>query len=272
MPFRQFETGSNALKILIAAVVVLLVAGSFVQVGPGERGVLMTFGAIHKDVLAPGLHLKLPIAQSVQHMDVRIQKAEARYTAASHDLQDVSTTAAVNWSIDPPDAGQVFQQIGSESVLVTKLIEPIVANAVKAVTAQYDVEDLIEKRNVIRQQIDDQVRQALAPYEIKVQGVNITDFKFSPQFEQAIELKQVAQQRAQQAQYELQRIKVEAQQKIAEAEGQAQAQKLMQTTLTPEYVQYLAVQKWNGVLPQVEGSGTLPMIGPLASVPSRSTH
>jgi regulator of protease activity HflC (stomatin/prohibitin superfamily) len=267
VPLRQFETGFPTFKIIVAVVVLLLLAGSFVQVGPGERGVLMTFGSVHKDVLAPGLHLKWPIAQSVQRMDVRIQKTEAAYTAASHDLQDVSTTAAVNWSIDPPDAGQVFQQIGSESVLVTKVIEPTVSNAVKAITAKYNVEDLIEKRNVIRQEIDDQVRQALAPYKIGVQAVNITDFKFSLQFEQAIEQKQVAQQHAQQSEYDLQRIKVEAQQKVAEAEGQAQAQKLMQTTLTPEYVQYLAVQKWNGVLPQVNGSASLPMIGPLAAVP-----
>ena len=247
----------------IAVLAVVLVAmSSYTTVGPGERGVLMTFGKVEPGVLNPGIHLKLPFVQTVKRMDVRIQKSEAQQTASSKDLQDVTTQVAVNWSIDPGDAEWVYQNLGDERALVNKIIDPTIANAVKAVTATYNAENLIAKRNEIRGLIEKQITGSVAAYKIQVQGVNITNFRFSQQYTQAIEKKQVAQQRAQQAEYDLQRVKVEAEQKVAEAQGQAQSQKLLQETLTPEIIRLNAVQKWNGVLPTVVGgSGMLPFIG-----------
>ncbi|HEX7341740.1 MAG TPA: SPFH domain-containing protein, partial [Rhodanobacteraceae bacterium] len=87
--------------IVLVIVIVILLFDSFVTVGPGKRGVLMTFGSVHQGVLAPGLHFKLPFMQTVREMDVQIQKSSERQMAASKDLQDVTTTVAVNWSIDP---------------------------------------------------------------------------------------------------------------------------------------------------------------------------
>ncbi|MDN5925336.1 MAG: prohibitin family protein [Xanthomonadales bacterium] len=239
-----------------------LISDSFVTVGPGKRGVLMTFGSVHQGVLAPGLHFKVPFMQTVREMDVQIQKSNERQMAASKDLQDVTTTVAVNWSIDPADAEWVYQHIGSEQQLVTKMIDPVVANAVKAVTARYNAEALIAKREQIRTEMQSLIIKDLEKYKISVEGVNITDFKFSPEYTKAIEQKQVAQQKAQKASYDLERIKVEAQQQVAQAQGQAQAQKLVQSTLTPELIQMKAIEKWNGVLPQaVGGEGALPMLG-----------
>ncbi len=262
-PFSSGATASMRSWILRIALVVIVVLifgrAFFVQVGPGQRGVLMNFGAIQNGVLAPGIHWRWPIVQTVKLIDVRIQKSEEDQTAASKDLQDVTTKVAVNWSIDPQDAQWVYQQIGDEPALVEKVIEPAIANAVKAVTAQYNAEDLVEKRNLIRKQIGDQVVTTMIAYKVKVEAVNITNFAFSPEYRAAIEAKQVAQQHAQQAEYDLQRVKVEAQQRVADAQGQSQAQQLMQATLTNEFIEYQAVQKWNGVLPLVMSPGALPM-------------
>jgi len=102
----------------------------------------------------------------------------------------------------------------------------------------------------------------LQSYRVVVDSVNITDFHFSDEFAQAIERKQIAQQRALQATYELQQAKVLADQRIVEATAQAQAQKLLQQTLTPEIIQQQAIAKWDGHLPSVVGDkGVLPMIG-----------
>jgi regulator of protease activity HflC (stomatin/prohibitin superfamily) len=271
MPTR-FEVpspGANWVYPIVAAVIVAVIWTSYVVVGPGQRGVLMTFGKVEHGVLNPGLHFKLPFVQSVRLMDVRIQKSEEQQTAASKDLQDVTTTVAVNWSIDPNDAEWVYQNLGGERELVNKVIEPTVANTVKAVTAEYEAENLIAERNQIRQAIEKQITDGLASYKVQVQGVNITNFRFSAQYSRAIEEKQVAQQRAQQAQYDLQRAKVDAQRDVAKAEGQAQAQKLLQQTLTPEIIQLNAVQKWNGVMPQVMGGqGVMPFIGTLQPEPA----
>lgn len=258
----QFRVGG----IVAAAFVALaIIGGCFVTVGPGQRGVLMTWGAVAPGVLDPGLHLKMPIVQSVAKMDVQVQNSQDAETAASLDLQDVTTTVATNWHILPADAEWVYQHIGNEAALVAKIIKPAISNSVKAVTAHYNAEDLITHRDQVRGQIEAQITSELRPYRLVVDSVNITDFHFSSQFAQAIEQKQVAQQRAQQAQYELQKAKVLAEQRIVEANAQAQAQKLLQQTLTPEIIQQQAVAKWDGHLPEVIGSsGVLPMLGNVA--------
>lgn len=257
--------------ILIIALLILgLVWASFVSVGPGDRGVLMTFGSVDQSVLMPGLHMKIPFAQTVKHMNVQIQKSQTKETAASRDLQNVSTEVAVNWAINPTDAAWVYQHLGGESQLTEKVITPVVSNAVKAVAAHYDAEELVEKRDEVRDAVQKQIVAGLAQYKVQVQGVNITNFQFSPDYAKAIESKQVAQQRAQQATYDLARIKVQAQQEVAQAQGQSQAQKLLQSTLTPEIIRLRAVKKWNGVLPKVTGNGAIPFIGDLSDSRSPS--
>jgi regulator of protease activity HflC (stomatin/prohibitin superfamily) len=256
---------ARGIGLLIAALVLLMALwSSIVTIGPGNRGVLMTFGAVHKGVLTPGLHFKLPFVQSVKQMNVQIQKSQTDETAASRDLQNVSTEVAVNWAIDPLDAEWVYQHLGNESELTSKVIAPVVSNAVKAVAAKYNAEDLVESRAKVAAEIQQQIISALVQYKVQVQGVNITNFQFSHVYTEAIEQKQVAQQRALQATYDLQRTKIQAEQEVAKAEGQAQAQKLLQQTITAQIIQLKAVEKWNGVLPQVVGgSGTLPMVGPI---------
>ena len=262
------------ISIGIAVLVALILAsGAFAQIGPGERGVLMTFGAVQPGVLDPGLHLKIPFMQSVAHMNVQVQNSQDIETAASLDLQNVSTTVATNWHILPGDAEWVYQHIGSEPQLIRKVIRPAISNAVKAVTAHFNAQDLIVERDQVRNQIEGQLRTALSPFRVVVDAVNITDFHFSRQFAAAIEEKQVAQQRALQAEYELQKAKVVAQQRIVEATAQSQAQKLLQSTLTPQLIQQEAVSKWNGHLPQVVGGrGVLPMIGNITAAAAAAAH
>ena len=260
---------SNSRLITLGVLIILalvVAGGAFVQIGPGERGVLMTFGAVQPGVLDPGLHLKVPFVQAVARMNVQVQNSQSTETAASRDLQDVSTTVATNWNILPADAEWVYEHIGTEPQLMNKVIRPAISNAVKAVSAHYNAEDLIVERDQVRNQIESQIRSALVPFRVVVDAVNITDFHFSRQFAAAIEEKQVAQQRALQARYELEKAKVLAQQKVVEASAQAQAQKLLQATLTPELIQQQAIAKWNGQLPEVLGGrGVLPMIGNLTA-------
>jgi regulator of protease activity HflC (stomatin/prohibitin superfamily) len=245
-------------------IAIILLFGTYVTIPSGFCGVMTTFGAASQMVLAPGLHFKMPFIQGVVKMNVQVQKNQLTEHAASLDLQDVETTVATNWNINNSDASWIYQQIGMEDVLNERIIQPVVSNAIKAVVAHYNAEDLVEKRDLVRGQIEDLIRKNLKPYHVNVDvdGVSITNFSFSPDYEKAIEQKQVAQQRAQQAEYELQQAKVEAERQIAQAQGQAQAQKLIQQTLTPQLIQQQAIQKWDGHLPGVVGgNGVMPMIG-----------
>jgi len=249
-------------------IALILLFGTYVTIPSGYCGIMTTFGAASQKVLAPGLHFKMPFVQGIVKMNVQVQKNQLTEHAASLDLQDVETTVATNWNINNSDASWIYQQIGMEDVLNERIIQPVVSNAIKAVVAHYNAEDLVEKRDLVRGQIEDLIRKNLKPYHVNVDvdGVSITNFSFSPDYEKAIEQKQVAQQRAQQAEYELQQAKVEAERQIAQAQGQAQAQKLIQQTLTPQLIQQQAIQKWDGHLPSVVGgNGVMPMIGNVSS-------
>lgn len=198
-------------------IVLILLFGFYFTIPAGYCGVLTTFGAASQNVLAPGLHFKLPVVQGVVKMNVQVQKNQVTEHAASLDLQDVETTVATNWNINDSDASWIYQRIGLEQVLNDRIIQPVVSNAVKAVVAHYNAEELVTKRDQVRMQIEDMIRKNLKPYHVNVDvdGVSITDFQFSADYSNAIEQKQVAQQRAQQAEYELQQAKVEAERQIA---------------------------------------------------------
>lgn len=252
---------------VIGLLALILVFGSWYVVPAGSVGVLTTFGAASPNTREPGFHWKLPLIQGWEEMATRVQKNELKEDAASLDLQTVTVTVATNWSVGATNAPWVYQKVGLEPILNDRIIQPTVSNAVKAVVAQYNVEELVVKREEVRRKVEAMIQKNLADYHIDVgiNGVNIVNFSFSPDYERAIEAKQVAQQRAQQAQYELQQAQVEANRQIAQAQGQAQAQKLLQQTLTPELIQQQAIQRWDGHLPSVVGgNGVLPMVGNLS--------
>jgi regulator of protease activity HflC (stomatin/prohibitin superfamily) len=279
---------SRRLTAWIAAAIVVIVAvvmfEPFVIVRAGYRGVLLNFGAVQQQSLQPGLHVVTPIVQSIVQIDSRIQKNEATEHAASHDLQDVHTTIATNWSIDPEAAPQLYQTIGTIAQIVDRLVAPAVANTIKAVTARFDAEELITKRDQVADQALAGLRRYLEPYHIVVAAVNITNFAFSPDFSKAIEQKQVAQQRALQAQYELDQKRVSAQERVVEAEAaanaqiaqargeaqsivlkaqaQADANAQIAKSLGPDILRWRAVSTWDGKLPSFIGASTpMPFIG-----------
>jgi regulator of protease activity HflC (stomatin/prohibitin superfamily) len=211
-----------------------------------------------------GLHFKIPIYQRVEKMDVRVQKEQTEAAAASKDLQDTHSTIAVNFNIIPDKAGWVFQHIGRG--YNERVIDPVTQEVVKAVTARYTAIELITNREKIRAEIKDTLKARLLDYQISVVDVSIVNFKFSAQFTQAIENKQTAEQMALKASRDLDRIKIEAQQKIAAAQAEAESLRLQRQNITQDLVELRrieamqeAIRKWNGVLPQVTG-GAMPFI------------
>jgi len=249
---------------VIALAVIVILSGALVIVGPGQRGVLLNFGAVSPDVWGEGLHFKVPMYQNVVTMDVRVQKEVTEAAAASKDLQDTHSTIAVNFNIIPDKAGWVFQNIGMG--YKSRVIDPVTQEVVKAVTAKYTALELITMREKVRSELKEMLTDRLLAYNISVVDVSIVDFKFSAQFTQAIENKQTAEQLALKAQRDLERVKIEAQQKVTQAQAEAEALRLQRQNVTPELIELRrieaaqeAIRKWNGVLPNVTG-GALPFI------------
>ena len=258
--------GGGFTSIVIVVVGLFVAYNSFEVVGAGERGVVFSkFGGVQPGVLGEGLRFKIPFVQTVVPMDVRIQKSETDASASSKDLQTVHSRIALNYHIAPDQASQVYQQVGA--LFKERLIDPSVQEAVKAATAQFTAEELITRRAEVSGLIKDMLAERLVPRNIVVDEFNIVDFNFSEVFNQAIEAKQTAEQEALKAQRDLDRIRIEAEQKVTEAQAEADAQRLQRETITETLLQLRAIEKWDGVLPQVT-SGAIPFID-LESLGSR---
>src|SRR3972149_2643521 len=135
------------LIILAVMVIVLLLLKPWVQIGPGERGIVLNFGAVQPLVLNEGIHFRIPLMQEVIKMDVKIQKAETDAASASSDMQDVTLKVALNYHIIPDKANVVYQTIGVE--FKERIIDPAIQEVMKAVSAKYSAEELIAKRPAV---------------------------------------------------------------------------------------------------------------------------
>lgn len=229
-----------------------------VIVPAGYRGVLLRFGAVH-GTLTEGMNMITPFMDTVELVEVRTLKDEANATAASRDLQVVSTTLALNYHVDPAKVGEIYRRAGKS--YARRIIDPVVQESLKGVTAKYTAEELIRNRQTVKTEVENDITRRLAAYNIVVEpsGLSITNFEFSPEFNKAIEQKQVAQQEAEKQKYVLQQAELEQQTEITKAEGRSQAAKLNAAALQVQggalVIAREWIEKWDGKLPSVSTSG-----------------
>jgi regulator of protease activity HflC (stomatin/prohibitin superfamily) len=256
-------------KMVAAGALVVLILmvfmSSYFVVDAGDRGIILRFGAVNR-VVAEGLHFKAPFMEDIVRMTVRVQKTTTKTEAASQDLQIVQTTMVLNYSLQPDKVGDVYKTLGTNRDVSEKIINPSIEESFKAAAARYTAEELISKREALKTQVRNYLRDRLAPFGIMVVELSITDFQFSTEFNKAIESKQTAEQHALRAKRDLDRIKVEAQQRIATAQADAEALRLQKQVISPDLIklrqidaQIKAIEKWDGKLPSVTG-GAVPFI------------
>jgi regulator of protease activity HflC (stomatin/prohibitin superfamily) len=255
---------SKSTKILIGLAVstVLFFVLCFRTVGAGQVGIVTRFGEVSR-VQTSGIAIKLPYpVERLEKMEIRVQKEEQLANAATSDLQDVNAKLALNYALDSSTALKVYKELGKE--YKDRVVTPAVQESFKAATSQYTANQLITERAEVKAKAFDVIKARVAKYGIRVVDLNIVNFSFSPEFTKAIEDKQVAQQLAGKAVQDLERIKVEAEQVITRARGDSEAQRLQQSSLTPELVrmkeietQFHAIQKWDGHMPQYAGGNNI---------------
>jgi regulator of protease activity HflC (stomatin/prohibitin superfamily) len=205
----------------IVLIVASIIAGSFTTIPAGHRGVVIRFSAVTGSILGEGLKTKLPFIDSVVKMSVQTQKYETDSSAITNDLQDVSTTIALNWKLDPGMAAEVYRTLGLE--FIDRIAAPAIQETIKQITAQFNAEDLILRREEVKNAITNSLSARLIERGIITELVSITNFQFSETFTAAIEAKVAAEQAVLEATNKLERVKVEAQQREAEAKGEADA-------------------------------------------------
>ncbi|MBW2190448.1 MAG: prohibitin family protein [Deltaproteobacteria bacterium] len=260
MKFKQL-----LLRVLGASVLTIGLTGC-TQVDAGNLGVVTKWGEIQEAALPEGIHFRMPVQTNIINISMRVQRMEASATASSKDLQVVSTRIVLNYRLDPTELVKIFREIGTRLAVEHTIIDPALQESLKQATAQFTAEELITRRQQVKETLAESIRVTLAKSDVLVTELSITDFQFDSQYQQAVEAKQVAEQRALTATNDLARIKVEAEQvearalgeakaMLAKAEAEAKAQELLRRTITPEIVFLRAVEKWDGRQPNVVGEG-----------------
>lgn len=241
----------------LAAVAALAVAASSVKIVPaGHTGVQVHLGSVSEEVLSEGMHFVTPFVTQVVNMDNRVLKSEAESTSASKDLQNVSSTIAVNYRLQQDSAASVFRNIGRDYEV--KIIQPAILESVKAVTAQFTAEELVTERQNVSDLMKENLAEKISPYGISVELFNIISFDFSDEFNAAIEAKQTAQQNALKAEQDLRRVQIEAQQEVEKAKAEAESYRLKNQEITEDTLKMAWIEKWDGKLPAVaDGEGMI---------------
>lgn len=249
----------------------------------GFVGIVLTFGKAEPDILKPGFYLTPPW-KSVVKMDCRWQKYEVACSAFSKDIQQVDIKMTCNYKLSEDGARRIYSQVGTD--YGSKIMEPCILDAVKAVFSKYTAEELISERDGISTEVYEAVYSKMGIYDVKIQDVAITDIDFSDAFTDAVEAKQVATQKKLQtqteqeqqtiiAEAEAKREKIKAQadaemKKIA-AEADAEAVRIQADaesyrlemeakSITDKVIQKEYIKKWNGQLPIISGSGATPIV------------
>ena len=257
-------------KAIAAAVVVIAVVfvlgGTLGTVGAGQRGVLLRFQAPTGEIKEEGLYYKIPVVEQVVLMSTQIQKYTAPATSSSKDLQVVTTEVTLNYQLNAASVTKIYTDLRQD--YESRIIQPYIQEAVKSTTANYDAEELITQRPKVKDELQDLIAERVKPLGIDVVQLSITDFQFSPAFQDAIEAKVRAVQQALEAENSLKRVEFEAEQEITRARAEAEGLRLQKQQITAQLlelrqieVQRAAVEKWNGVMPDVVTSGgPVPML------------
>ena len=220
----------------------------------------MRFGEVQEEIFDEGIHAIIPLVNSVKKLSVQVQKQELSTEASSKDLQDVFTDVALNWHILPTQVNHLYQHVGDELATINRIIAPAIEEVLKAVIAQYTAEEVITKRSEVKAEIDRLLGDRLANYAIAVDDISLTEIHFSQQFSEAVEAKQIAEQEAKRAGFLAIRAAKEAQAKVNLAEGEAEAQRLIRETLTPDLIKKQMVDKWDGKLPLITGDSNMKLL------------
>lgn len=321
---KKLFLGIKAVAAVFVGILLLTWLSPFAQVDAGHRGVVFDRlkGGVQPETLPEGMHFRIPFFQSVVSIPVRTQKivftspqnansnivssqvmssqltyeklslgtdSEQRYgrmMAASSDLQDVFVDVVVTYHLEPDAVARIYQEVGLD--YEAKNVVPQAIDAVKTHVAKFKVADILTKREEIKEAVFESLTASLAQDSIVLEDINLTNFDFNPQFKDAIEQKQIAEQKAQREQYLLQQKEIQVQQQIKEAEAKKEAVLLegegiagynerVQSSITPELLQYkqlenvrLTIEQWNGRYPTTYfGGGDSPI--PLIALPEATT-
>jgi regulator of protease activity HflC (stomatin/prohibitin superfamily) len=276
---KRLALGVGGLRLVAMALIplgaLMILSSGIRMISAGQVGVALLFGKVQPVVLREGINLVNPLYDVVE-MNTRVLRHQAKYDAASKDLQAVHVEMVLNYRLLPDKAAEVYQRIGPNFASV--IIDPAAQEVLKANTALHVATEILHQRPKIKADIQGELTTWLAKYGIEVKEAALANIKFDPAYEKAIEGKQIEEQKAEQKRYELVQAQRQAEIVAAQAKGQgdaarekakgeAEATKIradaestynqkVSASLTPTLIQQRYLERWDGKLPQFSmGSG-----------------
>jgi len=248
--------------IVIVLLFVVSVAGCGIKVvDTGQRGVETRFGQITSESLPEGLYFFNPVTTKIVEIDTRVQRTDGETDTYTRDVQQAAIKYTLNYRLQQNAAHLMYRDVGRD--WEQKLVPQVVLGTLKEVVGKWDAVDLISNRDKAAATAYESIRANLAERNVEVSRFEITDIAYTHEFENSVEQKVIAQQKAIEEQNRTKQIEEQARQKVLSAEAEAKSMQIRAEALeqNAKLVEWEAVQKWNGVLPQyMLGSGTTPFI------------
>jgi len=249
------------IALLVLVVMFIALCNPIAMVGVGERGVKVTLGRVDDSkIYTEGIHFVMPFISKIKTMEIKTQRNNVRTTVYTKDIQQAQITYVLNYNLMPDSAHKMYQQVGVgyRDIIIT----PVVEGTIKDVIGKWNAQDLVANREEATNDVLVKLQEQLAPKYINVTGFQMIDINYSEVFERAIESKVTAEQEALKAKNKTVQIEEEAKQKIISAEAEAKSMAIRANALTRNkaLVEYEAVQKWDGKMPQYMMGNSIPFI------------
>lgn len=235
-----------ALVAVIGLAALIVLGSTFYTIDTGERGVVLRMGRL-MSIAEEGLNAKAPFVDKVIKISVRDHNLSVKLEVSSSDIQTIAVEVSLVYSLDPAKVDKIFQTYSTR--IEETLIRPTLSEKINAIIAEYPIETFVEKRAEISNRINTSFATQVNGNGILVKSLLITNHDFSDDFNKAIEDKKIAEQGALAAKFTLERMKLEA-----------EAQRIKQASLSPMVLQELAINKWDGKMPQYFSGSQLPFI------------
>lgn len=227
------------MKEIIGILAILVTMMACTVIGPTERGVRYNFGKVSDEALSSGTHLWIPYLAGSKTLKVNVKALELKTSSGTKDQQEVSTVVVVNLQLDPTKVVDTVRNYGDEDAVFAQ-ITPQIQEAVNANISKFSAEEILTKREALKEAIDKVIKERATKYNVIVHDISIKDLQYSSEYAKAIEQKQIAEQEAKQAEYDAQKATQTAKAAVEIAKGQAESQRLLKSTITPELLQELS--------------------------------
>ena len=231
---------SKFLRGLGLVLLLILLFASVVSVPTGHVGVLTLFGRVTGETLGEGMHVINPL-KSVQRLSIQTQSVKESASVPSNEGLILALDTSLLFHLDRSKAAEVYQKVGAN--YAEKIVEPTLRAAIRAATSAHTANALYTNaRELVQQQIQEELIAQLAPRGVVIENVLLRDVQLPAMLKSSIEAKQQAEQDALRMSFILQKEKQEAERKRIEAQGIADFQKIVAQGISPQLLEWKGIE------------------------------